>query len=88
MPFRPGDRHESKTPGRWADRAACEGQPGSMFFPGPGDSNAPAKAVCARCPVRADCLEFAVATSQHHGIWGGLSERERERLRRARRRAA
>ncbi len=39
-----------------------------------------AKAVCAQCPVRMECLEWAIDTRQPHGVWGGLDEHERERL--------
>jgi len=40
-----------------------------------------AKAVCAQCPVRSECLEWALETAQPHGVWGGLDEQEREHLR-------
>jgi len=53
----------------------------ALFFPERGDSTEPAKAVCARCLVRAECLAYALAEHIQHGIWGGTSERERRRLR-------
>jgi Transcription factor WhiB len=51
------------------------------FFPGQGGDTAPAKNVCARCLVREECAAFAVAENIRHGIWGGLSERERRATR-------
>jgi WhiB family transcriptional regulator, redox-sensing transcriptional regulator len=52
------------------------------FFPGRGESCRPAQAICARCLVQRECRDFAVANGEKHGIWGGLGERERRRLRR------
>ena len=71
----------------WRERAACKDLPTELFFPnGEGDSVAEqvaeARAVCAVCPVREDCLEFAITTRQDDGIWGGLTEEERRRMRR------
>lgn len=65
----------------WEDSAACRGKPQSIFFPqsGPGNADA-ARLVCAGCPVRKECLEFAISTNQEHGIWGGLNFNERRRL--------
>ncbi len=55
-------------------RAAC----GRVdFFPARGESVRDAKAVCAGCPVRSECLDFALRLKVAHGVWGGLSERER-----------
>ncbi len=51
-----------------------------LFFPEKGGSTRPAKAVCAGCPVRAQCLEHALAHDERYGVWGGTSERERRRL--------
>lgn len=68
--------------------AACRGMDTAMFFPHRGaDCSAP-KAVCARCDVRDECLEFALQNGERHGIWGGTSERERRRMRRERREVA
>ena len=53
------------------------------FFPEKGGSTREAKGVCASCEVRAECLEYALMNDERFGIWGGLSERERRRLRRA-----
>ena len=52
-----------------------------VFFPELGGTVRPAKAVCRRCEVRDDCLTWAMETGEPHGVWGGLSERERMRLR-------
>lgn len=62
-------------------KGACRGRPDVNFFPERGERTGPAKAVCATCEVREDCLGYALDTVQKHGIWGGLSERERRRIR-------
>ena len=68
----------------WRARAACRNSDVELFFPASEEGAGPAKAVCATCPVRHDCLEWALATRQHEGVWGGLTEAERRRLRRRR----
>lgn len=70
----------------WWDLAACQRVDPELFFPvsqfGPGRTQvARAKAVCAACSVRQTCLDYAMATDQVHGVWGGLSEEERHALR-------
>jgi WhiB family redox-sensing transcriptional regulator len=70
----------------WRSRGACLAEDPELFFPlsalGPGhDQIAAAKAVCAHCAVRAECLGFALSTGQEHGVWGGTSEEERRALR-------
>lgn len=75
----------------WVHRARCKDEDPELFFPigttGPAAIQiADAKAVCLHCDVRAECLEWAMATGQDAGVWGGLSEEERRALRRARRR--
>jgi WhiB family redox-sensing transcriptional regulator len=72
----------------WQSRANCLGVDPDFFFPERGASTREAKAVCAGCEVRADCLEYALVNGEKFGIWGGLSERERRRIRRARALAA
>lgn len=72
--------------GDWRLRGACLTADPDLFFPltsaGPSVPQiAQAKRVCGRCPVRSECLEFALATRQVHGIWGGTSEDERRGLR-------
>lgn len=74
----------------WARKAACSGADPDLFFPRLGnDAKAQARAakeICAGCPVRVECLEYALVTPQKHGVWGGTTEKERIRIRRARRR--
>lgn len=72
-----------ETPG-WQSRANCMGVDPDLFFPERGSSTREAKEVCRGCVVRVDCLEFAIANGEKFGIWGGMSERERRRVRRAR----
>jgi WhiB family transcriptional regulator, redox-sensing transcriptional regulator len=61
----------------WRDRAACRGTDLDLFFPGRGESAEPARRVCAACPVRQPCLDYAISHGITHGIWGGLAERDR-----------
>jgi WhiB family redox-sensing transcriptional regulator len=70
----------------WQEDAACAHHREVDFFPARGESVRDAKAVCACCPVRAQCLDFALRLKVAHGVWGGLSERERRSLRRDRHR--
>lgn len=67
----------------WQDNAECKGLT-DLMFPGRGDNEGhrKAKAICADCPVRAECLEYALTNGETHGTWGGTSERERRRMRR------
>jgi WhiB family redox-sensing transcriptional regulator len=69
----------------WMDRALCAETDPEAFFPEKGGSTREAKQVCRSCEVRAECLEYALANDERFGIWGGLSERERRRLRASRR---
>jgi WhiB family redox-sensing transcriptional regulator len=57
------------------------------MFPERGETNARAKSYCAKCPVRAECLDYAIDHDIRHGIWGGKSERERRAIRRRRKAA-
>jgi WhiB family redox-sensing transcriptional regulator len=66
---------------RWRELAACRGIDLEMFFPGRGESAGPARRVCAACPVRQPCLDYAISNRIVHGVWGGLTERERRALR-------
>jgi WhiB family redox-sensing transcriptional regulator len=68
----------------WQGRANCAGVDPDLFFPQRGASTREAKAVCGGCVVREDCLEYALSNGEKFGIWGGLSERERRRVRRHR----
>jgi len=66
---------------RWRELAACRGTHLEVFFPGRGETAGPARQVCAACPVRQPCLDYAITNRITHGIWGGLTERERRALR-------
>jgi WhiB family redox-sensing transcriptional regulator len=67
----------------WHERALCAQTDPEAFFPEKGGSTREAKRVCGSCDVRVDCLEYALSNDERFGIWGGLSERERRRLKRA-----
>lgn len=80
------DRHEEDG---WQARARCRGRDATLFFaPAAGGElkeeklarEAMAKSICRECPVRAQCLEFALETREPYGIWGGLNELERRRM--------
>ena len=66
----------------WQERALCAQTDPEAFFPEKGGSTREAKKVCVACEVRAECLEYALAHDERFGIWGGLSERERRKLKR------
>ncbi|WP_456874760.1 MULTISPECIES: WhiB family transcriptional regulator [unclassified Geodermatophilus] len=69
----------------WRLDALCAETDPEAFFPEKGGSTREAKRVCMGCSVRTECLEFALANDERFGIWGGLSERERRRVRLERR---
>ena len=69
-------------------RGKCKDQPPDMFFPSDGVGVEVARRICADCPVKSPCLEYAMANHIDHGVWGGTSERERRRIARRRRLAA
>lgn len=72
-------------PPEWYDDALCaQVGPEEFFPPRQGGSVKAAKKVCAQCPVRAKCLTYALDNGERHGVWGGLSERERRKARRER----
>ena len=72
----------------WQVKAACRGPQAAVFFPPTSierkdekeEREARAKAICATCPVRKPCLEYAIRIREPHGIWGGLNELERKQL--------
>ena len=64
----------------WQERALCAQTDPEAFFPEKGGSTRDAKKVCVGCDVRAECLEYALAHDERFGIWGGLSERERRKV--------
>lgn len=67
---------------QWQERALCAQTDPEAFFPEKGGSTREAKRICLGCEVRDQCLEYALAHDERFGIWGGLSERERRRLKR------
>lgn len=81
----PGDIFASPA---FMDLGSCRGVDPDVFFPDRGESLSPAQAICAECIVSDECLEYALANGERFGVWGGTSERERRRIRRARRIAA
>lgn len=81
QPFRTAGSAEMDA-GDFRHRGACRDEDPELFFPvgirGPAlQQEAEAKAVCARCPVQAECLDYAISTGQDHGVFGGMGERER-----------
>ena len=64
----------------WQERALCAQTDPEAFFPEKGGSTREAKRVCLTCDVRNECLEYALQHEERFGIWGGLSERERRKL--------
>jgi len=72
-------------PGTWIERARCRSVDEWIFFPGRGGDTRLPRSVCARCPVRDDCREYAIPIRELRGIWGGMTEADRkaERHRRA-----
>jgi WhiB family redox-sensing transcriptional regulator len=68
--------------GDWQEQALCAQTDPEAFFPEKGGSTREAKRICSGCEVRSECLEYALEHDERFGIWGGLSERERRRLRR------
>ncbi|OBG49183.1 WhiB family transcriptional regulator [Mycolicibacterium fortuitum] len=67
---------------QWQERALCAQTDPEAFFPEKGGSTREAKRICQGCEVKDACLEYALAHDERFGIWGGLSERERRRLKR------
>jgi len=72
----------------WRQKAACRGVDPDIFYPVTDEEAEDAKAICAQCPVREACLEWALSSREREGVWGGATERERRRIIRRRRRSA
>ena len=72
----------------WMAAGNCREEPPSTFFPHDGQGVEVAQRICATCPVKSPCLEYALRHHIAHGVWGGASERERRRIARRRRREA
>ena len=68
----------------WMARGNCSLEPPSTFFPSDGVGVEVAKRICEDCAVKAPCLEYALRNGEKFGIWGGMSERERRKIRRQR----
>ena len=69
----------------WMAAGKCREEQASMFFPSDGVGVEVARRICADCPVKSPCLEYALRNRIDHGVWGGASERERRRIARQRR---
>lgn len=69
----------------WMAEGKCKNEPPSRFFPSDGVGVDAARQLCATCPVKSPCLEYALRNRIDHGVWGGTSERERRRILRQRR---
>lgn len=72
----------------WQNRAACVGVDPELFFPDRTHNTGNAKKVCRQCPVRNQCLGYALRHNEQFGVWGGLTVRERRQLLKQRRTAA
>lgn len=69
----------------WFAQGACLGLDPAMFFPERGEDTRPAKATCASCDVRQQCLEYSIEEGEDEGIWGGLTANQRRGMRGSRR---
>lgn len=65
----------------WMVDAACKGTPTNIFFPGTGQNATEAKSICGTCPVADECLEYALADPDLQGIFGGMSVKQRRKIR-------
>lgn len=74
--------NEDDTALGWQADALCAQTDPEAFFPEKGGSTRDAKRICTTCDVRGECLEYALSNDERFGIWGGLSERERRKLKR------
>jgi WhiB family redox-sensing transcriptional regulator len=72
--------------GQWSQQALCAQTDSKIFFPAHDDPGIEARQICKRCPVKAECLTFALSNDEQFGIWGGLDPDERRNLRRGLRR--
>lgn len=82
--LRPQIADDDDNPLSWQTDALCAQTDPEAFFPEKGGSTRDAKRICTTCEVKAQCLEYALQNDERFGIWGGLSERERRRIRRTR----
>ncbi len=70
---------------QWMHNGNCRNYPPAAFFPSDGVGVDAARRICADCPVKDQCLEYALTSRIDHGVWGGTSERERRRILKRRR---
>ena len=70
--------------GAWTQQAACRGGGTEIFYPATPDEEAEALSICATCPVRAQCLDYAIRNRETYGIWGGTTPEQRRHMRRER----
>jgi len=82
LEFDPAITEDDADADLWQERALCAQTDPEAFFPEKGGSTREAKRICLGCEVRDECLDYALAHDERFGIWGGLSERERRRLKR------
>lgn len=68
-------------PPEWTKKALCAEVDPEIFFPDKGDKTAHVKQICKACTVRAECLEYSLQNNERFGVWGGLTEHDRRRLR-------
>jgi WhiB family redox-sensing transcriptional regulator len=81
-PWSAPDTYRGSAYPAWMDSGLCAEVDPEIFFPEKGGSSRDAKQVCRGCEVRAECLEYALANDERFGVFGGLSERERRKLKR------
>jgi WhiB family redox-sensing transcriptional regulator len=72
----------------WRQYARCLGADPDLFYPSADDAGEEAKRICMVCPVREPCLEYSITAREKQGVWGGLTEKERRRIVRQRRKTA
>ena len=77
-------RMDTSADTKWMAAGSCADKPPALFFPSDGVGVEVAKRVCEECPVKSECLEFALENRIDHGVWGGTSERQRRRIVKAR----
>lgn len=83
--IRPGGRPRSgpelTLPPEWVSEALCAQTDPEAFYPEKGGNPEPARRICAACPVLTECRAYALANGEHYGIWGGLTNNDRRRIR-------
>ncbi len=75
-----GSTFELLRPKPWMDDALCAQADPDTWFPEKGGGSTPAVAICRRCPVAAECLDYALTNGERFGTWGGVGERSRRKL--------